>query len=68
MRNKMLLMLTMLPAVLPTAVYAHTGEHHGNFLSTLVHFITSPVHLAISIFSAIVLVVIIRRVMKNTSS
>ena len=55
MHNKILLVTSLLIAALPTHVFAHTGEHHGDWLTNLVHFIISPIHLLITISAVIVL-------------
>ena len=55
MLNKTLLVASLLVAALPTNVFAHTGEHHGNWLTNLVHFIINPTHLPMIIPAVIVL-------------
>ena len=65
MRNKTLLVANLLIAALPTHVFAHTGEHHGNWLSNLVHYIISPVHLLMTISAVIVLGLIIQGIRKH---
>jgi hypothetical protein len=55
MRNKALLLTNLLIAAIPTNVFAHTGEHHGNWLTNLLHYTISPAHLAMLIPTVIVL-------------
>jgi type IV secretory pathway VirB2 component (pilin) len=55
MRNKTLLVASLMVTAHPVNVFAHTGEHHGNWLSNLVHFITNPTHLPMIIPAVIAL-------------
>ena len=64
MRNKTLLGANLLIAALPTNVFAHTGEHHASWLSNLVHYIISPVHLLMTISAVIVLGLVIHGIRK----
>jgi type IV secretory pathway VirB2 component (pilin) len=68
MRNTTLLVTNLLIAAFPTHVFAHTGEHHGNWLSNLVHFITSPVHLPVAIPVVIILGLVIHGIRKRALS
>jgi hydrogenase/urease accessory protein HupE len=64
MCNKTLLVANLLIAVFPTNVFAHTGEHHASWLSNLVHYIISPVHLLMTISAGIVLGLVIHGIRK----
>jgi hypothetical protein len=65
MRNKTLLVASLLVAALPANVFAHTGEHHGNWLTSLVHFITNPTHLPMIIPAVIALGLVIHGIRKH---
>lgn len=65
MHNKILLVASLLIAALPTYVFAHTGEHHGNWLTNLVHYIISPAHLPMIIPAVIVLGLAIHGIRKH---
>ena len=55
MHNKALLLINLLVMALPTTGYAHIGEHHGDGLTVLQHFITSPVHFGLTITAVLLL-------------
>lgn len=65
MLNKTLPVAGLLVAALPTNVFAHTGEHHGNWLTNLIHFITNPTHLPMIILAVIALGVVIHGIKKH---
>jgi hypothetical protein len=55
---------SLMVTTFPTSVFAHTGEHHGNWLTNLVHFITNPVHLPMIIPAVIALGLVIHGIRK----